>query len=198
MPPIVILSACDTQGIDALSHATVGNGFLFLGALTVLATLLPVGGLASAAFISRLVYRVADFVPGAIADRGRALSWTEVVSGMLRMFLASEILDGLVGPSADVDTPRWKLQMQANEDINLKEDEHWYDHLLASIAAHRRQDLNSVQMKAQSIIARAEAIRYIQLGNPELIVIDDGKTKDRLAAEDDASAAHFLDAQSGA
>src|SRR5262249_12946036 len=30
VPPIVILSACDTHGIDATSHATVGNGFLAL------------------------------------------------------------------------------------------------------------------------------------------------------------------------
>ena len=31
IPPIVILSACDTQGIDASSHATVGTGFLAAG-----------------------------------------------------------------------------------------------------------------------------------------------------------------------
>jgi len=29
VPPIVILSACDTHGLDSPSHATVGNGFLF-------------------------------------------------------------------------------------------------------------------------------------------------------------------------
>jgi hypothetical protein len=63
VPPIVILSACDTHGIDASSQATVGNGFLFLGARTVLATLLPVGGNASAIFIGRLIYRLADFLP---------------------------------------------------------------------------------------------------------------------------------------
>ena len=44
VPPIAILSACDTHGIDASSQATVGNGFLAIGARTVLATLLPVGG----------------------------------------------------------------------------------------------------------------------------------------------------------
>lgn len=44
VPPIVILSACDTQSVDARLHATVANGFLALGATTVLGTLLPVGG----------------------------------------------------------------------------------------------------------------------------------------------------------
>jgi CHAT domain-containing protein len=198
VPPIVILSACDTQGIDASSHATVGNGFLFLGALTVLATLLPVGGLSSAAFISRLVYRIADFVPSAIAARRRALNWTEVVSGMLRRFLASEILDALVGPPEDIDTPRGKLLFKAGEDIDLREDEHWFDNLLDGIAENRGQNLAAIQAKAQSVIARAEAIRYIQLGNPELIIIDDGKTRERLAEDADALAAHPAEASTTA
>jgi hypothetical protein len=114
------------------------------------------------------------------------------------MFLASEILDGLVGPPNDVDTPRGKLQVRANEGINLNEDEHWFDNLLDGIAEHRKQDVAAVRAKAQSIIARAEAIRYIQLGNPELIIIDDGKTKDRLGADADATAAHLAEAQSKA
>ena len=33
------------------------------------------------------------------------------------------------------------------------------------------------------MLARAEAIRYVQIGNPEMIIIDDGKTKDRLAED---------------
>jgi hypothetical protein len=197
MPPIVLLSACDTQGLDASSHATVGNGFLALGALAVLATLLPVGGVSSAGLISRLVYRITDFVPGAIAARRRALNWTEVISGMLRMFLASELVAGLVGLPDGVDTARRQLQIRANEDINLREDEHWFDNLLGGIAEHRKQDIGAVRAKAQSIIARAEAIRYVQLGNPELIIIDDGRTKDRLAEDADAMAAHLAEARLG-
>jgi hypothetical protein len=177
MPPIVLLSACDTQGIDALSHATVGNGFLALGAQTVLATLLPVGGFASASFIARLVYRIADFIPAALKARRRSLNWTEVVSGMLRMLLASEVLDALIGTPADEDAPRWKLQVETNTDINSNQDDHWFDNLLAKIAEHRKQDLAVVEAKVQAIIARAEATRYVQLGNPELLMIDDGGPK---------------------
>lgn len=40
-----------------------------------------------------------------------------------------------------------------------------------------------MQAKAASVLARAEAIRYVQIGNPEMIIIDDGKTKDRLAED---------------
>src|SRR5205823_421219 len=125
------------HGIDASSQATVGNGFLALGARTVLATLLPVGGVQSASFIARLVYRLADFVPVALKARGRVLNWTEIVSGMLRMILASEILDALVGLPADLGTPRGDIQLKANEDINLHEDEEWFDNLLKNIAEYR-------------------------------------------------------------
>lgn len=123
VPPIVILSACDTHGIDASSHATVGNGFLFLGARTVVATLLPVGGHASAALVARLVFRIADFLPAVLAGKQRVLCWTEVVSGMQRMLLASEVLDVLVGPPSGTTSPRGKLQLAANMDINVRQDD---------------------------------------------------------------------------
>ena len=180
IPPIVILSACDTHGIDASSHATVGNGFSLLGARAVLATLLPVGGFNSASFMTRLILRVADFVPAALKARGRVLSWTEIVSGMLRMLLASEILDALVGLPLDLDTPRITLQLQVNAEIN-GEQEDWFDNLLSNIVEYRRQDVHMIEMKAQQIIARSEAIRYVQLGNPETILIDDGETENRIA-----------------
>jgi CHAT domain len=106
IPAIVILSACDTHGIDALSHATVGNGFLFLGARTVLATLLPVNGFQSASFVARLIYRLADFIPAALSSRKRVLNWTEIISGMLRMTFASEVLDELIGPPDREGSPR--------------------------------------------------------------------------------------------
>jgi CHAT domain len=50
VPPIVILSACDTHAADR-SHATAANGFLTLGARAVLGTLLPIGGPSAAMFL---------------------------------------------------------------------------------------------------------------------------------------------------
>jgi hypothetical protein len=174
IPPIVILSACDTHGIDASSQATVGNGFLAIGAQTVLATLLPVGGIASAIFIVRLILRISDFIPYAIKMRGRTLSWSEVVGGMLRMLFASEILDALVSPPDDEGTPRYKIQDAVNHDINVKETDDWYDNMISAIAEYRQEPLERVSALAQAAITRTEAVRYIQLGHPERIIIDDG------------------------
>ena len=183
IPPIVILSACDTQGIDASSHATVGTGFLAAGAQTVLATMLPVGGMASASFVARLIYRLADFIPAALKVRKRVLNWTEIISGMQRMLLASEILDGLVGPIDRPPSPRAKIQSEANMHINTG-DRDWFEWLLHTIAKHRNESQEAVLARANSIIARSEAIRYIQLGNPENILIDDGSIRDIFVRED--------------
>ncbi|WP_316204515.1 CHAT domain-containing protein [Bradyrhizobium sp. SZCCHNS3051] len=182
IPPIVILSACDTHGIDASSHATVGNGFLALGARTVLATLLPVGGRSSASFIGRLIYRIADFLPAMLRAEKRVLNWMEVVSGMLRMLLASEMLDHLVGPPSATETPRGQIQHSANIEINIG-DLDWYDNLLNRIAEHRKETRERVDSRAGAVLARSEAIRYIQLGNPETILIDDGSIASAVLAQ---------------
>jgi hypothetical protein len=180
VPPIVILSACDTHGIDASSQATVGNGFLAIGAHTVLATLLPVDGPASASFIARLVYRIAEFVPSALRARTRVLNWNEVIGGMLRMLLATEILDALVGPPDEEGTPRYDMQLAANIDINTREAGDWFENLLKAIATHRGEPVERIQSHARAVIARAEAIRYVQLGHPESILIDDGEVRKHL------------------
>lgn len=172
-PPIVLLSACDTHGADAASHATVGNGFLAMGSLTVMATLLPVGGQEAAQFIARFLYRLAAFIPDALAARHRVLNWTEIVTGMQRMIVTSEILDGLVNKADGPFTARGRIQSAANLNINTGKPD-WYERLLADIARHRGETVEAVTTLAERVVARSEAIRYIQLGHPENILIDDG------------------------
>jgi hypothetical protein len=65
-------------------------------------------------------------------------------------------------------------------DINAREDEAWFDNLLKNISEHRKQDIATIEARAHSIIARADSIRYVQLGNPETILIDDGGTQKRI------------------
>ncbi|MBR0704563.1 CHAT domain-containing protein [Bradyrhizobium diazoefficiens] len=183
VPPIVILSACDTHGADASSQATVGNGFLAIGARTVLGTLLPVDGRASAGFIARLVFRIAEFIPAVLSAKIRVLNWTEVVGGMLRMLLASEILDSLVGPPQESGSARAKLQTNVNVEINSGEHEDWFERLLAAISEVTGRTMEHVRIRARAVIARSEAIRYVQLGNPETILIDDGEIRKQVMAE---------------
>lgn len=182
VPPIVILSACDTQSLDARSHATVANGFLALGATTVLGTLLPVGGQAGALFAARLVYRLKEFLPAALSSGWRVLNWTEVISGMLRMTLISELLDALVGPhQSDLRREQrfYNLQVQSSQWINSGEDD-WYDLFLKALAEELGLEAETLRQRALNVIARSEAIRYIQLGNPEMIRIADHHIEEAL------------------
>jgi hypothetical protein len=170
MPPIVILSACDTHGLDASSQATVGNGFLAIGVRTVLATLLPVGGISSAIFIARLLHRIADFLPAALKANERTLDWGEVMSGMLRMLLAFEIVVELVDAEHGDFSNRESVQMKANTDINSGE-ERWFENLIQNVAEVRHETVEAATNHIQRVIAYSEAIRYIQLGNPEAIKV---------------------------
>lgn len=169
-PPIVILSACDTHGIDASSHATVANGFIALGARTVLATFLPVDGRPSAILIGRLMHRLAGFAPVAVKAYQRAITWTEIVSGMLRMSLATEIIIELAGePGTEIYD---ELQGKANVEINGL-DPGWFDKLIERLAIVRGLDIIATRHLVLAAIAKSDTIRYSQLGNPETIVLSD-------------------------
>jgi len=148
----------------------------------VVASLLPLGGFSSADFIARLVSRLADFIPAALSVQKRVLNWAELVSGMQRMFLASETLNALIGPPDVEGSPRHTLQLRANAHIDACEPD-WFDKLLAGIARHRDEKLGDVARRAARAIEASEAIRYIQLGHPEGILIDDGSIRAQFVPE---------------
>ncbi len=85
------LERVDTHAADR-NHATVANGFIALGARAVLASVFPLFAPTAATFAARLIYRLADFLTPAIRLFDRALTWTEVVSGMIRMQLLTDFL----------------------------------------------------------------------------------------------------------
>ncbi|UCI24852.1 CHAT domain-containing protein [Mesorhizobium sp. B2-8-5] len=168
--PIVILSACDTHGMDAPSHATAGNSFIALGAQTVLATLLPVGGKESASFVYRLLFHLAEFVPSAISNLRRALSWVEIMASALRLTLAKDVLERLVArrliPS-DADI----LIFRATFVSVLEGDPDWFGKLRVKVREAATVPKQDIMAALEAAIACSEAIRYIQLGMPERIVV---------------------------
>jgi hypothetical protein len=162
-PPIVILSACDTQGVDASTHATVANGFLALGATSVLGTFLPVGGFSSADFVARLMHRLAEYIPAMLKAVEHPLSWLEVIAGMLRMTVATEIINELVGVHGAIQT-----RQRANIDINSRRTD-WFERLVENLAPEIDEEPTRVRKRALAAIARSDAIRYTHIGNPERI-----------------------------
>lgn len=169
-PPIVILSACDTHGLDAPSHATVGNSFLALGATTVLGTILPVGGRESALFVYRLLLHLAEFVPSAIRAGSRALTWTEIMAGSLRLTVSKDIIDHLKSRRIINDEMAQSLFHEALLAV-VEGGPAWFETLTNGARALVPLKPDQLADEIQAGIARSEAIRYVQLGMPEHITV---------------------------
>ena len=86
------------------------------------------------------------------------------------MVLASEILNALVEPPVSETSARVAMQLQANMDINNGE-EKWFENLIDSVSRHRQEARQVTAEHVQKVIASSEAIRYVQLGSPETILI---------------------------
>jgi hypothetical protein len=170
MPPIVVLSACDTHAADR-NHATTANGFMFLGARTVLSTVFPLDARAAAVFAARLLLRVGTFLTPAIATFGQALTWAEVVSGMLRMQLLTDFLLQLLSKDM-IDEERYEqIHLHGNMAINGQILDPFASVLsrLEEIGLSR----NTLESEFESAIANSSVISYLQIGRPETILIDD-------------------------
>ncbi|MET3352300.1 UNVERIFIED_ORG: hypothetical protein ABID33_000183 [Xanthobacter viscosus] len=169
VPPIVILSACDTQAADR-SHATTANGFLSAGATTVVASLLPLRAADAAVFIARLVWRIAEYLPAVTGPNGRAVLWSEVMGGMFRLLLVYDLIFPLLTAGKLTFAQYSELNMAAII-ATTNQDPNWWDATLTSLGEHLSEDSGTIAKRAARTVASSDAIRYTQVGNPELIVI---------------------------
>lgn len=120
IPPICVLSACDTHALDG-SHATPAHALLMSGADTVVATSLPVDAHYAAMFVSRLLYRIDTFLPLALGGPHGVARWSQVVPGLQKMSYATEMLraiDGANGIALDAAS-RLRVGFIANTYINI-------------------------------------------------------------------------------
>lgn len=166
VPPIVILSACDTHAADR-NHATAANGFLSLGARTVLGSVFPLNGLEAAIFIGRLLLRIALFLPAEIGRRRRPITWAELVSGMLRMLLLTDYLMHLLSSGLITEQTYMEVHQQGNIWINTPEPDSFerVDQLLME----QGLDRNRLQSERDIAVANSSFISYLQIRRPESI-----------------------------
>lgn len=169
MPPIVLLSACDTHAADR-NHATVGNGFLALDARAVLASVFPLYAPTAATFIARLLYRISVFVEAAINIRQRSLTWLEIVSGMIRMQLLSDLNHALLDAKLIDEAIYQAVGSRGNAVINGEHTDPFSEILnLFEESGVPRVHLERI---FETVIANSSAISYLHLGRPETILID--------------------------
>jgi hypothetical protein len=179
MPPIVILSACDTHAADR-NHATVANGFVALGARAVLASVFPLFARTAATFAARLIYRLADFLVPAIRLFDRALTWNEVVSGMIRMHLLTDFLRRLELGNRIAKETDFSIHLAGNKAINggVADPFGIVVDALVDAGLERATALRELEFAT----ANSSAISYLHMGRPETILIDDiDRAKEQLA-----------------
>ncbi|MDX8357760.1 hypothetical protein [Sphingopyxis terrae] len=179
MPPIVVLSACDTHPFDR-SHATVANGFLACGALAVVAAALPIRAPQAARFVMRLINRAVHY--GAIMNgMGRAVPWSHIVGGVLRMELVTDIIRGFQADGAFEMERGSELLLDTHKDLNpLRSD--WFERLRDRLLATGAIDRAAWDARIPDLIAGSDAIRYLHLGNPEAILLSSPEVVDTLEA----------------
>ena len=168
VPPIVVLSACDTHAADR-NHATAANGFLSIGARTVLGSVLPIDAKDAATFIARLLFRIAEFTPSAQRLFHRSLTWLEIMSGMIRMQLLTDFCRQLLTKGLLDENGYREVHIAGNLSINSFQE--WpFD---AAIEAASKEGVREDMAKREllSAAANSTAIGYLQLGRPETIIV---------------------------
>jgi hypothetical protein len=168
VPPIVILGACSTHALDG-SHASVANGFLRSGAVSVIGTFAPVGAIHTGIFIARLLYRISAFIPLATMHMPR--SWREIVSGFFRMSYVTDVLMDLLHEVRAISDVQYRqIHIDANMWINSG-DPAWIDNLFASVMSATRMSKDAVHDLWTQRYQFVETMLLVQLGHPENILI---------------------------
>ncbi len=170
LPPIVIFSACDTHPLDG-SHGSSANAAFVLGAEAVLGTVLPIDARLAAIFIGRLLFRIAEFIPIALKLR-TLLTWREVICGMIRMTYVSEVR-GILERQAGIQFPSGshdRIQLVANTAINERRID-WFERFVKAVAIEVGRSETQVRVDIARWAALTDALKYVQLGSPENIVI---------------------------
>jgi hypothetical protein len=171
VPPIVMLSACLTSAVGG-SHASVANGLLRSGAISVIGTLLPVDGIHSSIFIARIIFRIDAFLTALQKMEITSITWRTFVTGFFRMSYTTDVLRYLCNELKLISQEvSHDIHLEANFNINsLKPN--WYSVVLERLAAATSLATPTILAKILEGQPLMETMRYCQLGMPEKIVID--------------------------
>lgn len=169
MPPIVILSACDTNPIDK-NHYNVANMFLMAGAKTILASALPILSHEGSTYIARLLVRCSVFLHQHVIEYKRSIRWSTFISGMTRQFYYSELLYKLEKSNFITKQQIYELNFAVNIILNnFKLDFH--NMILKEISMKSYKTVDAIKLFIENNHKFSESLKYIQIGNPENIII---------------------------
>jgi hypothetical protein len=170
LPPIVVLSACDTHAVGR-STKSVANAMLQLGARSVLATNLPVRFNEAALMVGDLIRTIDAYLPLMPSDIGRVVRWSEFVGGLIRAHFILAVMFRLVAMGVmskrDTDDFLPHVVMAARFGTGSQA----LDQFEAELVDRKLIDRAGFNAVVKHVVAMSDSIRYVQLGNPETILI---------------------------
>ena len=166
----MIFSACDTQPIEG-NHGSVATAAFALGARSVLGTMFPINAIHSSIMMARMLFRIDQFLPIA-ASRFPVLNWRHMVSGMLRMSHTTEASRALNvrAKFGLTEEALSRVQMVANVEINAWRPS-WFDAWVDAFAKEASRSGDDNRKMLERHVCITDAMKYVQLGNPERVVI---------------------------
>ena len=168
IPPIVILSACSTQAIDG-SHASVANGFLECGAISVLGTYASIDS--ASRFSVCFAFIISNIAIYSYASEKEKLTWREIVNYFLRMSYLSDVLRTLCKELKLIsDEKLIEIGTKVNFIINSTET-NWTSKFVDIL----EDELNLNNFEIIELLSQnfhfVETMLYSHLGFPENIII---------------------------
>lgn len=170
LPPIVVLSACDTHAAGR-STRSVANSMLRLGARTVLATNLPVRFKEAAMIAGDLIRMIDAYLPFMPGDISRVVRWSEVVGGLLRAHFIMGIVFRLVDMQAMKEKDTAEFLPGVLLTARFKTGTQALAQLENELVSRGVVDSKVFDAIVRRVVSTSDSIRYVQLGNPETIVI---------------------------
>lgn len=174
LSPIIVLSACDTNPIDR-NHANTANAFLKGGSKTVLASALPVISHESSVFIFRLLLRIKSYLPRVMESS--SLRWSNLVTGMLRRSYYTELAYLLRKKKATKvfsDDEFTDMNFKISILLDPLHDD-WHEKIMGIITDTFQIDIKDLEKFINDNFMMPECLKYIQIGNPDLILIESGE-----------------------
>ncbi|MEZ9048095.1 hypothetical protein AB6E87_02030 [Vibrio sp. 10N.247.311.64] len=169
-PPIVILSACLTAAIGG-SHASVANGFLSKGSLSVLGTLLPVDAYKSANFIGSVLSRISNYLNELVKLDVPMITWRKFLTDFLRVSYCHDFLLSFRDETKIISHELYIELYKCCQEIIISRQECWYDNVLIAMQEICGIEANVLDLEVQKL-GLTETMLYSQLGRPENIIID--------------------------
>lgn len=170
MPPIFFACACDTHAVNR-SHVTTASGLLNCGVRSVIASFMPIRSNTAAVFVARMLLQVFQLLPDIVNGTSpRCVRWDEVFGFIQRMMYVSESIKAL-WPSHE----RWSeplLEMKSScTYLILTTGSGWYEAVLKAFASELGISSEIVRERLSIELPFAEVLKYLQVGNPESILI---------------------------